>query len=224
MLKWFRKLSEREAEMSLRHALLALIDSGPFTGYDLAQKFSHSIEYVWRAGHTQIYPELRKMEEAGLISAEVLQGSQSSRSTKIAYHLTDKGRLELNRWVEEIGPQPPFRDPQYLKALYLEFSTPLNARRQFEAHADHYQQLRDGYVAHVEDIENARTDLMRRRLARSPESEHAAIKAFKAHVYRGLIARAEGEIKWAESGIALLQDLAANSSDPNYWTTPIHPN
>jgi DNA-binding PadR family transcriptional regulator len=214
---------EGKPEMSLRHALLALIESGPFTGYDLTQKFAHSVEHVWRAGHTQIYPELRKLEVAGLISAEVVQRSNSSRSTKIAYHLTDEGRAELNRWVEEIGPQPPLRDPQYLKALYLEFSTPSNARRQFEAHADHYRQLRDGYVVHLEDIENARTDLMRRRLARSPESEHAAIKAFKAHVYRGLIARAEGEINWAVSGIALLNDLAATSSDPSYWTTPIHP-
>jgi len=209
--------------MSLRHALLALIESGPFTGYDLMQKFEHTIEYVWRASHSQIYPELRKLEEAGLISPEVLQRSENSRSTKVAYHLTDAGRAELTRWVEEIGTQPPVREPQYLKALYLEFSTPQNAKAQFEAHRVHFQQLRDGYRAHLQDVENARTELMRRRLARSPQSEHEAIKSFKAHVYHGLIARSEAEIEWAEEGIKMLDAMAASSSDPDYWNTVIHP-
>lgn len=209
--------------MSLRHALLALIESGPLTGYDLAQKFEHTIEYVWRANHSQIYPELRKLEEAGLISPEILQRSENSRSTKIAYHLTSAGRAELTRWVEIVGPQPRVREPQYLKALYLEYSTPLNARTQFQAHRDHHQQVFDRYKKHLEDVENARTDLMKRRLAKSPAEEHEAIRAFKIHVYRGLTARARTEVAWAEDGLKMLEALAANSADPDYWTTTIHP-
>jgi len=208
--------------MSLRHALLALIESGPFTGYDLMQKFDHTIEYVWRARHSQIYPELRKLEAEGFIAGEVLPRQDAPRSTKVAYHLTPEGRRELERWVTEVGPQPAVREPQYLKALYLEFSTPRNARRQFEAHRQHFVALRDGYTAHVDDIAHERTVLMQRRLAASPENEHAAIKAFKLHTYRGLIARCKAEIDWAEAGVSLLEELAGASGNPDFWDTVMH--
>lgn len=207
--------------MSLRHALLALIEAGPFTGYDLSQKFSQTVQYVWRAGHSQIYPELRKLESAGLVSSKVVPRGDA-QATKVTYSLTEGGLEQLKRWVDEIGPQPAVREPQYLKALYLEFSSLVNAQRQFEEHFAFHEGLRDRYAAHLEDIEHARTDLMRRRFAQAPESEHRAIQAFKAHVYRGLIARAEADMTWAAAGVALVKELADDDPDPDAWTKTIH--
>ena len=50
--------------MSLRHALLALLDATPMTGYTLAKHFDQSAAFVWHAPHSQIYPELRRMAAA----------------------------------------------------------------------------------------------------------------------------------------------------------------
>jgi PadR family transcriptional regulator AphA len=56
--------------MSLRYALLALLRVGPLSGYDLQKQFSLSVGHVWHAPDSQIYPELRKMEAAGLVEGE----------------------------------------------------------------------------------------------------------------------------------------------------------
>ena len=53
--------------MSLRHAVLGLLAVEPATGYDLAQKFTKSISNAWHAGHSQIYPELARLQEAGMV-------------------------------------------------------------------------------------------------------------------------------------------------------------
>ncbi|WP_279581330.1 PadR family transcriptional regulator [Fodinicola feengrottensis] len=51
--------------MSLRHALLALLEAEPMSGYSLAKFFDQSVAYVWHAPHSQIYPELRRMSRPG---------------------------------------------------------------------------------------------------------------------------------------------------------------
>ena len=42
--------------MSLKHALLGLLNYRPMTGYDLKQRFDHSISHFWSANLSQIYP------------------------------------------------------------------------------------------------------------------------------------------------------------------------
>jgi DNA-binding PadR family transcriptional regulator len=85
--------------MSLRHAILGLLDLAPATGYELTQRFDVSLSNAWHARHSQIYPELAKLEEAGL--AEVIgEGPRNSRT----WAVTDAGREELRRWLIEVEP------------------------------------------------------------------------------------------------------------------------
>lgn len=67
--------------MSLRHALLALLDAEPMTGYTLARYFDQSAAYVWHASHSQIYPELRRLESEGdsLLAAAWAAGGKRAR-------------------------------------------------------------------------------------------------------------------------------------------------
>lgn len=58
--------------MSLRYALLALLSSREMTGYDVSKQFSQSVAHVWHAPDSQIYPELRRMEQDGLLEAETV--------------------------------------------------------------------------------------------------------------------------------------------------------
>lgn len=179
------------------------------TGYDLAKRFDQSVAYVWHAPHSQIYPELRRLAASGLISAE--SQPRGSRAVKRTYSITEAGRAELERWVETPLPLQRERDAAYLQASYFEFTSFTHARRQFQAYLAHYEQQRSQWEAHVKQLESRSTELLRRRLATLPESLHEATVAYKVHVYRGLIERARLEIDWARRGLALVDELEADS-------------
>jgi PadR family transcriptional regulator, regulatory protein AphA len=193
--------------MSLRHALMALLDATPMTGYTLAKQFDQSAAFVWHAPHSQIYPELRRLEAAGLIAGR--EEPRGAHGTKRTYAITDQGRAELRRWVADLGPLPPERDGAYLKATYFELGSFANARHHFQAHLAHHEQQQRQWEAHVQQLENRDTTLLRLRLATWPEPQHDAVVAYKTHVYRGLVSRARSEVEWARSGLDLVDRLEA---------------
>src|SRR5689334_21796771 len=85
--------------MSLRHAMLGLLAVQPTTGYDLTRKFDNSLSNAWHASHSQIYPELGRLVDEGMIEV-VAEGARNSKT----YALTDAGRAELRRWLVEVEP------------------------------------------------------------------------------------------------------------------------
>lgn len=193
--------------MSLRHALLAILAVEPMTGYDLTKHFSRSAAYVWHAPHSQIYPELRKLEAEGMVTAESV--ARGDRGVKRTYSITDAGLASLVAWVEEDSLPVPERDAFLLKATYFEYGSFANARRQFEAHLGYYEEQRRRWEVHAQTLERRATALMERRLEAMPEELHEALVAYKVHVYRGLTERARHEVRWARRGIALVDALAA---------------
>ncbi|MET8142256.1 PadR family transcriptional regulator [Sphaerisporangium sp. NPDC005288] len=101
--------------MSLRIALLGLLSSsGPASGYDLTKKFEVSINHVWQAGHSQIYPELAKLAADGLVTVE----AEGARGRK-TYAVTPEGRAEVHRWMLEHVPAEPARSENALQAFLL---------------------------------------------------------------------------------------------------------
>jgi DNA-binding PadR family transcriptional regulator len=101
--------------MSLRHAMLGLLATEPSSGYELAQRFDRSLAYAWHAGHSQIYPELARLEKAGLV--EVVATGARKRKT---YGLTPDGHDELRHWLLEVEPQRTPRDEMLLRG-FLQF-------------------------------------------------------------------------------------------------------
>jgi DNA-binding PadR family transcriptional regulator len=195
--------------------LLALLEAGSMTGYELAGQFDQSATYVWSARHSQIYTELRRLESEGLLAADTVP--RGELATKRAYRLTADGAAELQRWVSAIERPASPRDSAYVKATYLEYGSYADARAQFRAHRAHYEQQRDWYEQHVDVLERRATALLERRLERAPADAHDAIVAYKMHAYRGLIDRAKTEIAWAERGLELI-DRLATGHDPG---TPV---
>ncbi|MFD1050558.1 PadR family transcriptional regulator, partial [Kibdelosporangium lantanae] len=53
--------------MSLRHAVLGLLSTGPASGYDLLKRFEISLANVWPATQSQLYSELNRMADADLV-------------------------------------------------------------------------------------------------------------------------------------------------------------
>jgi DNA-binding PadR family transcriptional regulator len=93
--------------MSLRHAMLGLLAVEPATGYELTAKFDKSLSNAWHASHSQIYPELAKVEV-------IAQGARNSKT----WALTGTGRAELRRWLVEVEPSRQQRNESALR-LFL---------------------------------------------------------------------------------------------------------
>lgn len=192
--------------MSLRFALLGILSVGPKSGYDLAVLFDRTVGYFWHAPHSQIYPELRRMEDAGLLAAEEVP--RGPRGTKRIYTITELGLAELRRQASAVVPLERQRDPIRLRAAYLEYANPAAALAQFEAHIAHYEEWLGIWQAKIESLKRRDEPQLSARLASRPQAEHAAIVAAKVFAYEGLTARAEMEIAWARRGLKLLQEHA----------------
>jgi PadR family transcriptional regulator, regulatory protein AphA len=133
--------------VSLRYAILGLLARNPSTGYELTQTFDRSLRTSWHASHSQIYPELGKLERAGLVEV-VGRGARRSKT----YGLTDQGRDELRRWLVEAEPDRSQRNESGVRL----FLTPL-----LDAEDRHTAYERD--LAHIEgelaELQEVRTQL-----------------------------------------------------------------
>lgn len=99
--------------MSLRHAILVLLDEREASGYDLAREFAQGIGHVWNATHQQIYLELGRLNDDGLV--EFRHIPQDGRPDKKLYRITEAGYRELRAWMDEPAPQPRLRDALMIK-------------------------------------------------------------------------------------------------------------
>ncbi|MFC1401717.1 MULTISPECIES: PadR family transcriptional regulator [Streptacidiphilus] len=98
--------------MSLPHAILTALLERPSSGLELTRRFDRSIGYFWSATHQQIYRELGKLEQGGLIEAVPQPPSRGQRKE---YRVLPDGRAELVRWVAEGQDPKPVRDPLLLR-------------------------------------------------------------------------------------------------------------
>ena len=99
---------------TLAHALLGLLAERPRTGYALLKHFEQSLAYAWPASHSQIYPELAKLLDAGLIR----EGVPLPRGGR-PYELTDAGLEEVRRWLRETEPSRTVRSEAALRLFFL---------------------------------------------------------------------------------------------------------
>ncbi|MFF3863038.1 PadR family transcriptional regulator [Streptomyces sp. NPDC002209] len=109
--------------MSLRHALLGLLSERPASGYDMLKSFDTALATVWPATQSQIYTELSRLADAGLISV----AAEGPRGRK-EYSLTDEGLAELRHWLTETKPQRNTRSDVLLRVFFLGVLTPEQAR------------------------------------------------------------------------------------------------
>jgi len=102
--------------VSLRHALLGILAYHPMTGYELKQFFDSSVQHVWNAELSQIYPTLKSMEAEGLVEMHV--EVQDNRPNRKVYEITDAGRAELEQWVRSPVAPASIRDAFLIKVFF----------------------------------------------------------------------------------------------------------
>jgi DNA-binding PadR family transcriptional regulator len=116
----------------LRIAALGLLAREPGSGYDLLKHFEKSMANVWPATQSQLYGELNKLADAGLIEVSDI-GPRGRKE----YRITEAGRAELRRWVTNPQDDPPFRSPGLLRVFLLGEVPPEQAREHVAAMAEH---------------------------------------------------------------------------------------
>ena len=94
-------------------SLLGFLHQGPMTGWDLVQTVEGTIGPFWNVTRSQVYRELRTLEELGHVEA----GETGARERR-PYSLTDAGRTAFARWIaREPGPDM-IRSPMLLTVFF----------------------------------------------------------------------------------------------------------
>jgi len=140
--------------MSLRHALLGLLDFRPGSGYDLLKIFNTSLGYVWPAKQSQIYGELTKLDATGLIKVT----EEGPRGRK-QYSLTPEGHAEAVRWLVETQESRPQRNPMLLQTFFLGLLPREEAVKRLLQHADTSAKEYDALLA-LRDTEDWDRDML----------------------------------------------------------------
>lgn len=197
--------------MSLRYALLAILRVGPLSGYDLQKQFSQSVGHVWHAPDSQIYPELRKMEAAGLVEGE--DQLRGERGTRRVYHVTPDGEGAFLDWMASPLDYQRVRDPAHLRAAYLEAASPDSARAFFLKHIQVWEGELAQFEGELTHIRNMSNPMLVRRLEKMPDKSPEATIEYKRLAYQGLVDRANIEITWAKRGLELVSRLEKEAED-----------
>ena len=78
--------------------ILGMLKLGIRTGYDIKKAIDTSTRFFWGASFGQIYPELRRLGDAGLIKGKPDPRGQVKRTV---FSLTPKGERALHEWLTD---------------------------------------------------------------------------------------------------------------------------
>jgi PadR family transcriptional regulator, regulatory protein AphA len=175
------------------YVILGMLRNDPRSGYEIKRVVDNSTRFFWAASYGQIYPELRKLEEVGLVEGES-QPTGGRRRT--VYRLTDAGREELRRWLDRPPERLELRDEGLLKLFFAGAVGPGKA---------------------VEIID-AKQRLMEEKLATLREIEPYAAAAASSDPFPYLVLRhgiesSEWVIAWCERARAELAGATSKSKN-----------
>jgi DNA-binding PadR family transcriptional regulator len=169
--------------MSLRHALLGSLADQPRTGYGLVKHFQQSLAYAWPASHSQIYPELARLLEDGLIE----QTGTGARNSK-TYAVTAAGLDRLRSWLRETEPDRRVRSDAALRTFFLWLLEPDEAREQLEGERAYWQGVLDEFL----------------RIEMEPTGRNKKARTFRIALGGG-IRTVEARLAWLDDAIAEIE-------------------
>jgi DNA-binding PadR family transcriptional regulator len=96
--------------------ILGLLTVRPMSGYDLKKAIDISLNFFWSESFGQLYPQLKKLKEDGLIA--LLPQQEPSGREKKTYEITAQGRDVLAAWILQNPVIRPQRDGLLLKMFF----------------------------------------------------------------------------------------------------------
>jgi len=121
------------------YVVLGMLNVGARTGYEVKRLVDISARFFWTISPVQIYPELKRLESAGLVTGrEDDRGATRRRRVE----LTDTGRAALREWLRaEEEPSVEWRDVGLLKLFFADALEPEEALDRLRALAERSARL-----------------------------------------------------------------------------------
>jgi len=175
--------------MSVKHALLALLESEPMYGYQLRSAFEERTAELWPLNIGQVYTTLARLERDGLV-----EGGETNSEGQQLYRLSAAGKDELAEWFGSAVPrtQPP-REELAIKIALAVGSSGLDVTAVIQRQRSATMTALQGYTK------------MKRALAPGADLAHGL-------VLDSLVFAAEAEIRWLDHCEARLRQAQQEAS------------
>lgn len=172
----------------LKYAILGLLNQKSMTGYDITKEFEEALCEFWSAKHSQIYPELKSLNEQGMVEYKIeISGNVLEKKL---YSITELGKKDFMKWLEsKIDIPSTFKDEFRLQLFFSDF---LSDKNREELIKNHLNQHRD----RLEHLRNNQ-----KKFDSIPEKNTNAFSDYL--VLLGAIMREENTCKWLEKCLEL---------------------
>jgi PadR family transcriptional regulator AphA len=97
------------------YVILGFVRNEPRSGYEIKALVDNSTRFFWAASYGQIYPELKRLAEAGLITGS---DSPTGGRKRTIYEITADGEEELRAWLRQTPETFEMRDEGLLKLFF----------------------------------------------------------------------------------------------------------
>jgi len=165
--------------MSLKYAILGLLDQEPHYGYEIKQKFEQMMGDLWPVSYGQLYPTLRKLAEDDLVTMKTVQGKKAVE--KNVYSITELGSRFFKDWLTDKRKkiQISIKDEFTLSLFFLDQIDPIDAEDILRAKLD---ELREKHQHYSEEYQ--------RYTDKTPQYKRALTRKMLLHL--------EAEQRWLE--------------------------
>jgi DNA-binding PadR family transcriptional regulator len=106
------------------YVILGMLRREPLSGYEIKALVDNSTRFFWAASYGQIYPELKRLSEAGLVEGS---DSPTGGRKRIVYEITADGEEELVAWLRHPPEVFEMRDEGLLKLFFAAALPPAEA-------------------------------------------------------------------------------------------------
>ena len=97
------------------YVILGMVSREPRSGYEIKAVVDNTTRFFWAASYGQIYPELKRLSEAGLV--EGIDASRGDRKRTV-YAITADGEAELKDWLRKPPQTAEMREEGLLKLFF----------------------------------------------------------------------------------------------------------
>lgn len=179
----------------LQYAILGLLGREPMSGYDLQKAIEEEMGHFWSGSFGQIYPEMRRLAERGLVVVQDEQRSEGGRPRTV-YALSSAGRNALRTWLREPPEPDQFRSELLLKLAFGDEVSPAVLARAVRLEAERARQQAAG--------------LERRAAGERPAGEELDARLRQSLLAFG-VRQAQAAEEWAGEVLAWLEPFEAQA-------------
>jgi len=97
------------------YVILGLVRKEPRSGYEIKSVVDNTTRFFWAASYGQIYPELKRLSEAGLV---VGSDAPTGGRRRTVYEITADGEQELVAWLKRPPQTFEMREEGLLKLFF----------------------------------------------------------------------------------------------------------